>query len=150
MAAGLPLSVQKLPPLLPHAVLFPGLELLVMDWAVGGDEAVVICAEHHVRRLALLLIVFNYGLLVLQQPDVTHRDLGEGARSTWRGSRGTGRLRGKRHYFKERAWTVQESDASTVQSKQAAKIATHNNYISDKVPGIPKSLRTIKLKQLLY
>ena len=51
---------------------------------------------------------------------------------------GTGRLRGKRHYLKERAWTVQEIVVSTVQSKQAAKITTHNNYISDKVAGIPK------------
>ena len=64
-----------------------------------------------------------------------------------RGSRGTVRLRGKRHYSEERAWTVQEIVVSAVQREHVAKMPTHNNYIDDKVAGIPKMLRTIKLRQ---
>ena len=68
---------------------------------------------------------------VRQEPDVAHPDLGsdmtgEGTEPTRRGSRGAGKLRGTRHYSKERARTVQESVVSTVQWKQAAKIPTHN------------------------
>ena len=63
---------------------------------------------------------------ILAHPDLGSDMAGEGTEPTRRGSRGAGKLRGTRHYSKERARTVQESVVSTVQWKQAAKIPTHN------------------------